>query len=324
MQARRTKLSVTIGGHDATSYVDPTLLDFEYTDNASGKSDEIQLTLHDREGRWNNEWRPSKGTEVKASLSVLDWFGQGENASLNCGTFKIDELEFIGPPDKVRIKAVSASLTGSLRDEKRTKAWESHSLRGIAEEVASKEGLTLHYDGQEHQFQRRVQREESNLAFVDRLGKECGMNVKVHDEKLILFAAANADKKTPSLIITKSGGQFSPASYSFKEKSAGTAYGSCVVMYKDPKSGQLLKYIYPPDGKKEQTINTEGTHTKKKKGSKVLNVNKRVENVKQANALAQSSLRNANGPEVTANIEIMGPPGLVAVITWPLYGTGLL
>ncbi len=48
--ARRVTLAVFIGGHDASSYVDPHLLDFSFKDNAGGKADEIQLSLHDRDG----------------------------------------------------------------------------------------------------------------------------------------------------------------------------------------------------------------------------------------------------------------------------------
>ena len=47
---------------------------------------------------------------------------------------KVDEIEFSGPPDRVEIKALSASLTSSIRDTKRTQAWERYSLQGIAAE----------------------------------------------------------------------------------------------------------------------------------------------------------------------------------------------
>lgn len=334
ISARRVKLSLLIGGHDAASYVEPTLLEFEYTDNASGKSDEVQLTLHDRDGKWNGPWRPGKGTAVSAVLTVRDWFGPGEHASLNCGAFKIDEIKFSGPPDKVTIKAVSASLTDGLRDEKRTKAWENHSLRGIAQEVAGKEGLELLYRGSDHNFGRRDQREESDIAFLQRLGTDVGMNVKVHNGKLVLFDAEAADARAPGLTIVKGGGPLCAARYSFEEKSSGTAYSACEVVYRDPASGKTLKYSYPGpgDGKKTRKIDatqnaasSRGSKSGKggvtgKKGQKVLRVNKRVESLAEAAKLAKASLRKGNKGETKANIEVMGHPGLVAGMTVRLSG----
>lgn len=40
--ARRVRLAVTIGGHDATDALAPSLLSATYTDNAAGKADEVR------------------------------------------------------------------------------------------------------------------------------------------------------------------------------------------------------------------------------------------------------------------------------------------
>ena len=91
--ARRVRLAVTIGGHDATDALAPSLLSATYTDNAAGKADEVRLDLHDRDGKWLGEWAPKKGTEVSMRILCTDWFGPGQDASLNCGSFKVDEVE---------------------------------------------------------------------------------------------------------------------------------------------------------------------------------------------------------------------------------------
>ena len=92
--ARRVRLAVTIGGHDATDALAPSLLSAAYTDNAAGKADEVRLDLHDRDGKWLGEWAPKKGTEVSMRILCTDWFGPGQDASLNCGSFKGDEGEY--------------------------------------------------------------------------------------------------------------------------------------------------------------------------------------------------------------------------------------
>ena len=75
--ARRAYLQVSIGGHDATSYLEAYVKSFEYIDHESGKADELRLTLHDRDGKWSGEWRPSLGTKIEASFTVLNWEGGG-------------------------------------------------------------------------------------------------------------------------------------------------------------------------------------------------------------------------------------------------------
>lgn len=146
-QARRTTVSVSIGGHDATSVLAPYLLDFSYTDHVDGKADDVQLKLHDREGKWQGDWLPEKGMEVVASIVTENWFAEGQSLSLPCGTFKIDEVEFAGPPDTVTIKAVSASLSGGMRDSTKTRAFENSSLRLVAKQIAEENDLMLFYGG---------------------------------------------------------------------------------------------------------------------------------------------------------------------------------
>ncbi|WP_302292827.1 MULTISPECIES: phage late control D family protein [Pseudomonadati] len=309
---RRVSLQVSINGHDAASAIDPALLDFKFTDNASGKADEIRLSLHDRDGKWHGDWRPALGMDVTATLVARDWEQEGVDLSLPCGTFRIDELEFSGPPDKVDIKAVSSALTTGLRDEKKTQAWESFSLRKLAGDVAGRNGLELMYDGPEHTFSRQDQREESDLAFLQRLSTERGMNCKVHDGKLILFDGAGADGRGASLTIPRKGSLYSPTSYRFRESSSGTGYSKAKVAYTDPTSGTT--HEAEVSAPKENVQPDE----------KTLQLNKRVESSAEAIRLGKSGLRQTNKNKDKATIEIMGNPGLVAGIVIGLTGFGKL
>ena len=193
--ARRVRLAVTIGGHDATDALAPSLLSATYTDNAAGKADEVRLDLHDRDGKWLGEWAPKKGTEVSMRILCTDWFGPGQDASLNCGSFKVDEVEYSGPPTKVSIKAVSAALTDGLRETKKTQAWEGYSLQAVAGEIAQRNGLELLYNADAFPFNRQDQREESDLPFLQRLASARGVNVKVHDGRLVCEAAKRGDAR---------------------------------------------------------------------------------------------------------------------------------
>ncbi|MDR3361315.1 MAG: DUF6402 family protein [Desulfovibrio sp.] len=308
--ARRVKVHVTIGGHDATDHMKPYLLDFAFTDNATGKADEIQITLHDRDGRWSNEWKPKKGMEATAAIVCSDWFTRGDSLSLPCGRFRIDEIEFSGPPDKIKIKAVTSALTTGLRDTRKTRAWENASLRTVAGQVAAEHGLALHYAGDGHAFERQDQRDESDLGFVDRMAVERGMFCKAHDNRLILIDAETAEQSEAALTIRRTGGRFPAKKYDFKQAGSKTAYTGAHVEYTDPAEGKV------------HTATVTAADAGEKSNEKMLELNRRVESAEAAVRLAKGEMNGENAKENTATMEIMGHPGLVAGMTVELSGFG--
>jgi phage protein D len=311
-QARRVILDVTIDGHDATSYLSPSLLSFEYTDQAAGKSDEIQLELHDRDDKWINGWLPKKGSIITAQLRCLDWHAPGRSLVLDCGSFKCDApAEYKGPPNVVTVKAVSAALTNELRETAHTKGWENYSLEGLAGELAKKHGLALYYDGPPHRFQRQDQRRETDLAFLQRLAGARGINVKVHDGRLVMFEAKKGDAQGPALTINRRGGNlFTALEYEFKISSEDSGYDEAEVEYYEPATGETQRAGFSlGDG--------EGGE------GKTLTLDSRVESAAEAMVLAQSSLREANQNELTGSFTIMGYPGLVSGLTVTLEDFGV-
>lgn len=97
-KARRFEIKLWIGGHDATDYTAPYLKELTYTDSADGEADDLQFTLHDRDGHWSSDWRPSKGTKVKCTAVCRSWEEPGKDLKLLCGEFTIDEIEYSGRP----------------------------------------------------------------------------------------------------------------------------------------------------------------------------------------------------------------------------------
>lgn len=308
-RARRVILAVTIDGHDATSVLSPSLLEFSYTDNAGGKADEVRLTLHDRDGKWTGPWKPRKGMPVTATLKCLDWERQGEDFSLPCGAFTIDEVEVSGPPDKVTIKAVSADLTGPLRETARTRAWENTSLETVAGQIAEEYGLSLLYTGKAHAFARSDQRNESDLAYLNRMASGRGMNCKVHDGRLILMDAQEAENRDTAVTLSRRGDMYSPRSYSFRDSSADTAFSDAEVAYADPATGTThCASVAAAD-----TANGV---------QKTLTSRQRAENAAQAQDMGGAALHAANVRSRTASVECLGCPRLVAGTTVGLDGFG--
>lgn len=309
--ARRVSLEVRIDGHDVAGHFAPYLLEFSYTDNAHGKADEIQLSLHNRDGRFTGPWRPRKGMRVEAVIVCHDWEAQGAPLSLPCGMFKIDEIEYSGPPDKIQIKAVSADLTGPLRESNKTRAWEQSNLEALAGQIAQENNLTLHYAGPPHPFERQDQRNESDLAFLNRLANERGMNCKAHNGSLVLVDMDRAEAATGSLSIAKAGSMYSPTSWSFKISSSGTDYKQASVAYTDPRTGDTHT------AEVASAKATDVTNAEKK-----LTVQKRAETAAQAATLGKSELHKANAREQTGSLECLGCPRLGAGQMLELTGFG--
>lgn len=307
-KARRVTLAVRIGGQEATGIM-PTLLEFGFTDNAHGKADEVQLVLHNRDGLWTGEHCPTKGTEMTATLICHDWEKPGQTLSLPCGRFRVDEVEFSGPPDKISIKAVSASLTSGLRDTSKTRAWEHTNLHAVAAQLAGENGLALLYEGAAHPLQRLDQRQESDLALLCRLAHERAMHCKVHDGKLVLRDAETAEGQGAMLSIPRTGAMYSPTRYSFRDASAGTRYTHAEVAYTDPKTGTTHTA-------------TATAQVGDGEGSKGLTLDQRVETSAEAIRLGRARLHNANAEERTASVECMGCPYLTAGGTVELLDFG--
>jgi len=236
--ARRVSVKLWIGGHDATDYAAAYLKELTYTDNADGEADDLQFTLHDMDGRWCNEWKPAKGTEVKCTIVCRDWKKPGEDLKLPCGTFKIDEIEYSGPPMLIRFKALTSAMTTGLRDSRKNRAWKGTSVKAVAGQIAKENGLKLQYEGDEVKFERKDQRGDSDLGFLARQCKENGLHLKVHDGKLVIRDARKAEMQKPKMSIPMLGSMYSPKRWSFKSSSADTGYTKARARYTDPKKGK--------------------------------------------------------------------------------------
>lgn len=84
--ARRTEISVSIGGVDITRDMRPYLLGLTYTDNEEDETDDLQIDLQDREGIWLEKWlaaaiEGAAASKAKLSARIIakDWTGPGKD-----------------------------------------------------------------------------------------------------------------------------------------------------------------------------------------------------------------------------------------------------
>lgn len=289
-EAARSNIILLYNGVNISADVSRDLIRFEYTDNASGKVDDLQITLQDREGLWRDEWFPEKGAKLTAS--IVPAFGGG---ILFCGTFEIDQIELSGPPQTAVIKAVSTPVTSAIRGEKKTKAWEGTSLQDIAAEIAAAGSLSLFYDATEIKYDRVDQRDESDLAFLERLCTESSLNLKVGNDQVVIYDEQQFETRAPILTLDIGAGDVT--GYTVKT-SLAPVYKAAEVKYRDPNANTTRVFKFTPEPEP--------------KVGKTLKIRKRVESINAARDLCKRELRNANKGEFVASFTLPGHPRVQA------------
>lgn len=308
IDARRAELGIFYNGYDLSIDLAGYLLDFSYTDAAPGESDDIQITLEDRENKWQSpEWMPMQGDSIQAEIRTIGWEKPGEIKRLPLGSFEVDSVAMGGPPDTVTIKATSLPIKGTARQEKRTKAWEKVTLRSIAAEVAKRAGLKLTYLAPVNPTYERVdQTEQEDLAFLYSQAKEEGIAVKVSSGQLVLFDEFEFEKADPVATFTR--GKDDILSYKFDWSASYAAYVACEVSYTQAKKKQTIKVRYVPPGAPAV--------------GPVLKINEQAANEAEALRKARKILRDKNKEMSLASMSLMGDTRLAAGVTILVSGFG--
>lgn len=334
MNARRAVLRVTYNDKDISADISDRLSSFTYTDHAEGKLDTISIKLENIDGLWSGSWLPSKGAIIKAWIDVQGWGGlvqhhaprqtfedamwAGANiprtpaspkssavTSLYCGRFQVDEIEESGPPDIVTISGISAVADTGLRREKKSRGWENLPFKTIAQQIAAEHSMSLHWDPaytldtSSGGAKRYDQRDESDLAFLQRVLSKYALNLKCAEEKIIVYAEKDFLSRSTTLKIPKNV----LTSRSFRTK-AHNIYSGVELSYSEPRKKTTHTYKYPDGEVKGQ----------------ILKVNARADSPAAAERQAKAALEKANKYEVTVNFNMPGDPAVRASFLAELQG----
>lgn len=303
MLARRIDLKMSYDDVDISEDISRYVESIQYADNASGQSDDFQIQMEDRAGHWKEEWFPAKGARLKVDLVAKNWKKDGDELKFPCGAFEIDEIELSGKPTKIKIKALSVFVAGSLR-EKRTKGWESITIETIAKEISQRHKLGLFYDAAYNPaIERKDQNEESDLSFLQQICRDAGLCLKITDGKIVIFDEAQYEAKEAVMTITEKD----MYSYAFTSKIT-EIYRACEVAYQDEKKGQKISHTFvAPD-----VSETE----------KTLKINQKVASEAEAQRLAKKKLREKNRSQTEAKITVKWNPNLAAANVVAFRGFG--
>lgn len=309
MLARRSYLNVKYSGIDISKEISDDLLNFSYTDNASGEADSISITLKDEKMKWGSSWFPTKGDSTNATIHTKNWRKNGDKQKLPCGRFFIDEPEYSGRPRTMTINGISSPLNSNFSETKRSRSWRNITLKQIASDIAKRSGLILMFIGTNNPKYKSIQQtEKSDSEFLIELCEKDGLAMKITSNKIIIFDEEEFEKRKSIAIYHESNSQVK--SYSFKTSLSNTAYSGVNVKYYDAKLGKKIEYLF-----------TIGEIDNKK--SKIYQLNTKVKTGEEARKLAQKTLRKLNKKEFSGSLSVTGNVYLVGGSCIDLKGFGV-
>jgi len=343
MRGRRARVQVVYEGKDISADLAPFIIDATYNDNESGKADDISLTLDDRDRRWANEWWMEKGDRIELSILCEDeWLPGGiipalpgsPALKLNAGTFTVDEADSSGPPDRVTVKAIATPNKGIKRTRK-SKAWESLTLRAIAGEIAARASMVLVWESDSDPLlNREDQRDESDLGFLARLAAKWGLNIKVHDNQIVIFSDAKYEAAPPLDTITRDGSRVISYRFSYKAGSKGAKKASTNIfdviagmpIVGSATDDQLVS-MPPPDPEDLMSM-PDITENEAVDPYTVMNVDEElvseapVNSIGEAETVSKEALRSNNKKGWRCGLTMVGDPRVATGLTVTLKGWG--
>lgn len=323
---RRAWLIVTYNGKDISESLAQYVLSFSYTDNLTGKVDDISITLEDRAELWEADWMPERGATLDITICTYNWSDlYSEEQDLQLGKFEIDELEVSSAPNVVTIKAVAISISddSTLRSTLRSHTWENISVQKAANDIAWQNGMKLQwYCDDNPNIDKLEQNDESDLDVLQKICDDAGFALKVTTDTIIIFDVEKFEKEDVyaeyyhpgTTILNIVENQSKPVqtdallNYSFKAK-IRDVYKKCHVKYAKDKDKSVIESTFVAPDKKEK----EGA---------TLEVHQQVSSQAEADRLAKKKLREKNCEEFTGSFSSDGNMGLCAGETIEMLGFG--
>ena len=188
-------LKIVYAGKDISADVSPYCQGLSYTDYLSGQSDEVELEFDDKDGLWRQEWNPQKGDSLAVEFGYAD-------RVLDCGSFEVDEIEYGGPPDVVRLKGLATGIRPGFRSQV-TKYYHNKTLGSIAGEIAKKYGLKVQGAPTGITLGNVFQNGRGDLSFLRSLADRYGYCFKVAHGCLVFYKVSDFEGKESVLTLTR-------------------------------------------------------------------------------------------------------------------------
>lgn len=192
---------VTVGDTDVSGIMRPRLMSLTLTECRGEEADQLDIALDDSDGGLQ---LPTLGVTLRVAI------GWASTGLIDKGTFIVDEVEYSGAPDVITLRARSADLTAELRT-RTERSFHGKTIEQIVSTIADAHDLTptvgsfgkvtiAHID----------QTNESDLAFLNRIGKRYDAVVTIKDGRLLFLpierGVTASGKAMPTLTLARRDG----------------------------------------------------------------------------------------------------------------------
>lgn len=227
---------IVAGVVDITALINDRLLMLRTVDKPGMESDEFELRLDDRDSALS---LPRRGEQISIEL------GYSGSALHLVGRYRVDAVEFSGPPDVIVVRGGAADSRSSGKTQ-RSGSWESVPLATIVKAVAARNGWTAACPVTTV-VPRADQLAESDFSFVTRLARQYDCTAKLASGHLVVIPRQSGQtvsgKVVAPLVLTR--GDLSRFSFRFQDT---TAQSKVRARYQDKPSGQLRVVEIGNDG----------------------------------------------------------------------------
>ena len=259
--ARSIRVIVIFNKVDISDEIAHSISSLNYTDNSKNAIDDLEIELENLDYRWLKEWYPDENAQLLVGIHEEL---ETETNFLDLGTFYVDEPTF--EDHKLTLKCLALPLDQNIRDQKNSVAWESITLKELVTQIANKHEMNAEIYAENVFFERLDQNQETDLAFINRVVKEIGLNMKVSDDKIIIFDDEEMEKNDTIEVFNIK--DYRIRSFSLKKKNK-EIYDKVEVSYYDPDKKKVVKEIITKEElDKRNQVTTEEKESKSKDSKK--------------------------------------------------------
>lgn len=273
--ARNIRVIVIFNKVDISDEIAHSISSLNYTDNSKNAIDDLELELENLDYRWLKEWYPDENAQLLVGIHEEK---ENETNFLDLGTFYVDEPTFEN--NRLNLKCLALPLDQNIRDQKNSVAWERITLKELVTQIANKHEMNVEIYADNEFFERLDQNQETDLAFINRVVKETGLNMKVSDDKIIIFDDEEMEKNDTVEIFNINDERI--RSFSLKKKNK-EIYDNVEVSYYDPDKKKVIKEtITKKELEKRNQVTTESSEEKSSENKKSKNSSKSSKNKKSS------------------------------------------
>ncbi|MCD4505509.1 hypothetical protein LQR30_15530 [Chromobacterium piscinae] len=225
---------IVANGADVTQLLRDRLISIRVTDKAGLDSDELEITIDDRDGAVA---LPALGATLQA------WLGYRETGLTQIGIYRVDEVQSAGPPQRIVVRGKPANMSGKIKQARRH-AWSGVTLAQIVNDIAARNQLKS-VCKVKATVARADQMNESDLHFLTRVAAQYDATATVKGGQILVLprggqAVSASGKRLATLVIQRQD----VSSWDYKSGDR-QATGGAVARHHDKNTGKTLATYIP-------------------------------------------------------------------------------